>query len=171
MKEVNIDQLYELADLVHAIARRLPAPNNLEPGPCTPVEISVMRFVARNPGTSAQEAANACRMPSSNFSRVLGGMVKKGLLERRPAKEDRRVVRLHPTALALENARRMRQAWSAALREVALEQPAIEEVVEALGRIEAHLASKPAPAEIAALFQPVRHLDNDDLQRKPTDAD
>ncbi|MEI4474042.1 MarR family winged helix-turn-helix transcriptional regulator [Frigidibacter sp. MR17.24] len=170
MKEDDTDKRYELADLVHAIARHLPAPTNLEPGPCTPVEISVMRFVGRNPGTSAREAANACRLPSSNFSRVLGGLVQKGLLERRPAKEDRRVVQLHPTALSRENAQRMRQAWSEALCGVALEQPTVKEVVEALGRIEAHLASKPATAETATPLKPAPHLDNDDPQRRPTDA-
>ena len=150
MKEDDTDKLYELADLVHAVARHLPAPTNLEPGPCTPVEIGVMRFVGRNPGVSAREAAHACRMPSSNFSRVLGGLVQRGLLERRPDKKDGRVVHLHPTTLSRENARRMRQAWSAALRGAALDEATVTAVAEALSRIEAHLASNPTTAEAVA---------------------
>jgi DNA-binding MarR family transcriptional regulator len=137
-------ELYELADLVHAVARQLPTPNNLEPGPCTPVEISVMRFIARNPGASAREAASACRLPSSNFSRVLKELVAKGLLERKSDQRDARIIRLHPTGLAKENAKRMREAWSKALRGAALDQETLTEVTQALARIEAHFTSRPS---------------------------
>jgi len=116
MDEAQSTELHDLVDLVHAVARQLPAPPDLEPGPCTPIEISVMRFVGRNPGASARAAADACGLPTSNFSRVLKGLVAKDLLERRSDPHDARIAHLHPTALATKNSLRMRERWSEALR-------------------------------------------------------
>ena len=45
LTEEQADRLYEIADLIHAVARRLAAPADLRPGPCTPVEINVMRRI------------------------------------------------------------------------------------------------------------------------------
>ncbi|AJY45323.1 MarR family winged helix-turn-helix transcriptional regulator [Martelella endophytica] len=150
--------LYELADLVHAVARQLPAPSNLEPGPCTPIEISVMRFVGRNPGVSARRAADACGLPTSNFSRVLKGLVAKGLLERLADPKDARIAHLHPTERAMKNSLRMRDAWSAALGGAALDPDTIATVTQALRRIEAHLAH---PSTVDARSTNAPHFHDD----------
>lgn len=171
MIEGDAYKLHELADLVHAVARQLPAPDNLEPGPCTPVEISVMRFVGRNPGSSAREVANACRLPSSNFSRVLKGLVAKGLLERKSDERDARIIRLHPTVLAKKNAKRMREAWSEALHGAALDHGTLTKVTRALGRIEAHLASARSNAASGdGATHKQRNEPDEDEERRIADA-
>lgn len=161
------EQLYELADLVHAVARRLPAPSNLEPGPCTPIEISVMRHVGRNPGVSARAAANACGLPSSNFARVLKGLVAKGLLERRTDPQDARKVHLHSTDLAMKNCVRMRDAWSSALNGVGLDGEAIATVVNALHCIETHLSGAATADDVVTTERP---LQPNQPKRRPTDG-
>ncbi|MEC7764167.1 MAG: MarR family winged helix-turn-helix transcriptional regulator [Pseudomonadota bacterium] len=145
MDDDHTDRLYDLADLIHAVARRLPAPPDLEPGPCTPIEINVMRIVQRTPGVSARTAADACGLPTSNFSRVLKGLVAKGLVERRRDPDDARVVHLHPTERTRDNMRRMREAWGAALSGAGLDGETLATVTQALSRIEDHL-SPPDPA-------------------------
>jgi DNA-binding MarR family transcriptional regulator len=139
------DRLHELADLVHAVARQLGAPAGLRPGPCTPIEISVMRFVCRNPGASAGAAAKATLLPSSNFSRIIKGLVAKGLLMREVDAQDARSVRLHPTALARANMDQMRVAWSAALDGLTVDLGEIERVNVTLREVEAELARARRP--------------------------
>lgn len=136
MGEDRSKMLCELAELVHAVARRLPAPADLEPGPCTPIEINVMRFVEQNPGVSARRAADACGLPTSNFSRVLKGLVAKGLLERRTDPTDARIAHLHATELAMKNVARMREAWAATLRGAELDKETIAGVTRGLRHIE-----------------------------------
>lgn len=153
-------ELFELADLVHAVARRLPAPSDLQPGPCTPIEISVMRYVGRNPGVSARSAAEACGLPTSNFARVLKGLVAKGLLERRTDPQDARRVHLHPTDRARANTLRMRDAWSAALQGAGLNHDTVATVTRALHCIETHLSDAGAG----------RPSETDRRKRRPTDA-
>ena len=147
MKHQDADQLYQLADLVHAVARLLPAPADLKPGPCTPVEINVMQFIGKNPGTSASVAASATLLLPSNFSRVLKGLIAKGLLRREIDENDARGVRLYPTALANANTRHLRDAWSRALAGVATDMATVELVNAALRRIETELALG-APSQV-----------------------
>ncbi len=140
MTEEQAEKLYQLADLIHAVARQLGAPADLRPGPCTPVEISVMRFISRNPGSSARVAAAATRLASSNFSRVIKGLISKGLLRRETDGQDARGVRLYPTDLAKANEAQMRRAWSAALAGAAPDLHTIDLVNAVLWDIEAELA-------------------------------
>ena len=167
MGEERTADLHELADLVHAVARRLPAPSNLEPGRCTPIEISVMRFVGRNPGVSARAAADASGLPSSNFARVLKGLVAKGLLERRSDPRDARKAHLYPTGLAKENSLRMRDAWGAALHGAGLDRDTIHAVTRALRRIEAHLSDAPVAGETGRVGPPFQ---GDRMNRRNSDA-
>jgi len=146
MTEEEADRLYELAGLIHAVARQLDAPADLRPGPCTPVEISVMRFVSLNPGTSARAAADATRLATSNFARVIKGLILKGLLRREPDERDARGVCLYPTELAKENSARMRAEWSAALADTAPDPAAVAYVNATLRGIEAGLAARPHAA-------------------------
>ena len=164
MGEDHKAQLHELADLVHAVARRLPAPPDLEPGPCTPIEITVMRRVGRNPGISARAAADACGLPTSNFARVLKGLVGKGLLERRTDPRDARIAQLYPTELAMKNSLRMREAWGAALQGAGLDRDAITAATQALHRIESHLLDAPAADDAGA----ARRLSKADPQKRRT---
>ena len=167
MAEEHTADLYELADLVHAVARRLPAPTALEPGPCTATEITVMRCVGRVPGISARAAADACGLPSSNFSRVLKRLVSKGLLERRSDPDDARIVHLHPTDRAIKNSLRMREAWGGALAGAALDRDEIATVTQALRRIEAHLSDAPTTDVAEQASRPSQ----DDPRKRRTTVD
>nr|WP_248308289.1 MarR family winged helix-turn-helix transcriptional regulator [Devosia sp. 919] len=159
-----------MADLVHAVARQLVVPADLRPGPCTPVEISVVRFICRNPGTSARTAAAATMLPSSNFSRVIKGLIAKGLLVRQADDQDARVVRLYPTALAETNMLRMRQLWSQSLVDASLTPETIAVVNAALRRIEFGLvAQSQGPAARGGSAQ-VPDLDGTEIKRIKQDA-
>lgn len=135
--------LSELADLIHGVSRQLRPPADLQPGPCTPMEITVMRYVHRNPGTSARNAADALFLPSSNFSRIVRGLEEKGLVRRADDAQDGRGVRLHPTALADENQKRLSDAWQGALQGIIEDPQTIALVNATLRRIETALNKTP----------------------------
>lgn len=135
-------RLYELADLIHGVARQIRAPGNLEPGPCTPVEITVMRFIHRNPGSSAGTAAEATLLPSSNFSRAIRGLEAKGLIRRQADPHDTRSVRLFPTPAAEANFERMREAWGQALQGIIEDLATIDFVNATLRQLEQELIAR-----------------------------
>jgi len=139
MIEKDAARLYELADLIHAVARHLRPPSDLEPGLCTPVEIVVLRYVRQHPGTSARLAAEAAQLPSSNFSRIVRALVAKGLLRREADDQDARGVRLFPTDLAQANFKRMQEVWSKALSPAAGDPAKVDLVNAFLREIEAKL--------------------------------
>lgn len=150
LTEEQADTLYELADLIHALARQLGGPADLRPGPCTPVEISVMRFISKNPGTSARLAASATLLPSSNFSRIIKGLIAKGLLLRKADERDARGVRLYPTQMAIANRERMREQWSQVLAGTTADLAAVELVNATLRRVESELVARgQAPSRAA----------------------
>lgn len=135
--------LPELAGLILSIARQLRPPADLQPGQCTPMEIMVMRYVHRNPGTSSRRAADALFLPSSNFSRIVRALEEKGLVRREGDAQDSRGVRLLPTPLADENQRRLHSAWYSALSGVVDDPAAIARVNATLRQIEAALDAAP----------------------------
>jgi MarR family transcriptional regulator, temperature-dependent positive regulator of motility len=115
VKDDEVAHLFDLADLIFAIGRQIRPSHDLTTEMCAPVESIVMRFIDRNPGTSARVAAEATLLPSSNFSRVLRGLEKKGLVRRDIDPHDSRSVRLYPTARARENLQHLREEWSQTL--------------------------------------------------------
>ena len=142
MNEDDASRLFELGDLIHAVGRQIRPPGDLEPGPCTPVEIIVMRYINQNPGTSARAAAEATLLPSSNFSRVLRGLMTKGLVRREADLRDARGVRLYPTAVAYSNTKRMRDAWSRLLDGIVDDPATIGFLSTTLGHIEKELIAR-----------------------------
>jgi DNA-binding MarR family transcriptional regulator len=109
---------------------------------CTPVESAVMRFIDRNPGSSARAASEATLLPSSNFSRALRGLEDKGLVRREVDARDARGVRLYPTERARENLRHLRDTWSRALEGIVDEPETIDLVNTTLRRIESELVAR-----------------------------
>ena len=146
MDKDHVSPLVELADLIHGIGRQLRPPSDLEPGLCTPVEITVMRFINLNPGTSARAASTATLLPSSNFSRVVRGLEAKGLVRRESDARDARSVRLYPTSLAEKNLKRLRDAWSHSLEGIIEDPKTIKAINKTLRRIEAELIARRRPA-------------------------
>ncbi|MCG3750244.1 MarR family winged helix-turn-helix transcriptional regulator [Amycolatopsis sp. Poz14] len=109
------EQLFELADLILAVARHINAAKEANAESGTPLEGAVMRFVDRHPGTTVNAAAEATQMISSNVSRAVRGLENKGLLRREADPDDARRVRLYPTEKAADNLQRLRDTWSALL--------------------------------------------------------
>ncbi|MEU7478229.1 MarR family transcriptional regulator [Lentzea sp. NPDC042327] len=143
MDEDQKARLFELADLIAAVGRQIHAAKEvLHREPLTPVEIAAMRFIDRNPGTSAGVAAEATHQISSNFSRALRSLEKKGLVHREADAEDARRVRLYPTARAQENLRRLSVLWSDLLDDAVSDEDDVESMISTLRRIEAKLGEK-----------------------------
>ncbi|HEX7303795.1 MarR family winged helix-turn-helix transcriptional regulator [Lentzea sp.] len=143
MDEEQKSRLFELADLIAAVGRQIhAAKEGLREDRWSPLDVAVMRYIDRHPGTSARAAAEATQQISSNFSRALRGLEQKGLVHREADREDARRVRLYPTARAQENLRRLNDVWSDLLDGVLSGEQEADAMIASLRRIEAGLAEK-----------------------------
>ncbi|MFJ6694901.1 MarR family winged helix-turn-helix transcriptional regulator [Streptomyces sp. NPDC091272] len=142
MEENETSQLFELADLILAVGRHIEASKEVAAESGTPLEGAVMRFIDRHPGTTAGEAAEATRLISSNFSRAVRGLEKKGLVRRDVDPRDARRVRLYPTEQAQENLRRLRAVWSRLLDGTVTDPHQIAAVISTLQHIESRLVAQ-----------------------------
>ncbi|WP_370933731.1 MarR family winged helix-turn-helix transcriptional regulator [Amycolatopsis sp. cg13] len=136
------DQLFELADLILAVARHINAAKEANAESGTPLEGAVMRFVDRHPGTTVNAAAEATQMISSNVSRAVRGLETKGLLRRESDPDDARRVRLYPTEKAAENLQRLRDTWSALLDGTFTDAKEVSTLITALQSIENRLVTQ-----------------------------
>jgi MarR family transcriptional regulator, temperature-dependent positive regulator of motility len=140
--EERASRLFELADLILAVGRQIHAAKEFGAESWTPLESAVMRFIDRNPGTSASAAAEATQLISSNFSRALRGLERKGLVRRDIDQHDGRRVRLYPTDRAQDNLRQLREVWSRLLVGIVPDTDEVEAVSSTLRRIEAELVAR-----------------------------
>jgi MarR family transcriptional regulator, temperature-dependent positive regulator of motility len=140
--EEQTSRLFELADLILAVGRQIHASKEFAAESWTPLESAVMRFIDRNPGTSASAAAEATQLISSNFSRAVRSLEKKGLVRRDVDQHDARRVRLYPTAQAHDNLQRLRDVWSRLLDGIVPDPEQIEVVNSTLRRIETQLIER-----------------------------
>jgi DNA-binding MarR family transcriptional regulator len=142
--EEQTTRLFELADLILAVSRQIHASKQsaYAAESWTPLESAVMRFIDRNPGTSAGAAAEATQLISSNFSRALRGLEKKGLVRREVDPADARRARLYPTERAQDNLRQLRDIWSRLLDGVVTDPAEIDAAAATLRRIETKLAAR-----------------------------
>ena len=151
MDEEQTSRLFELADLILAAGRQIHAYKEIHASEefaaesWTPLESAVMRFIDRNPGTTAREAAEATQMISSNFSRAVRGLEQAGLVRRDTDEHDARRVRLYPTEKARENLRRLREVWSRLLAEAVTDSDDIDAVISTLRSIETRLVARTRP--------------------------
>lgn len=141
MDDARRSRLFELADLILAVGRQIHAAKDLDGETWTPLESAVMRFIDRNPGTSASSAAEATRLISSNFSRAVRGLEQKGLVRREIDVDDGRRVRLYPTARAQQNLEQLRDVWSSLLDGIVPGVREIESVTATLRKIETELGA------------------------------
>ena len=142
MNDDDVSRLCDLAELILAVGRHLRPPDELAPEMCTAVESTVMRFITRNPGASARTASEAMLLPSSNFSRVLRGLEKKGLVRREVDARDARTAHLYPTARAHENFQHLRSSWSRTLEGTVEDSETIDFINTTLQRIEDELVKR-----------------------------
>jgi DNA-binding MarR family transcriptional regulator len=134
-------RLFELADLILAVSRHIHAAKGSAVSG-TPLEGAVMRFIDRNPGTSASAAAEATQLISSNFSRALRRLEENGLVRREVDPDDGRRTRLYPTAQAQQNLQHLRHAWSNLLDGTVTDPTEIATLTALLRRIETQLVEK-----------------------------
>jgi DNA-binding MarR family transcriptional regulator len=141
---VNDDdaRLSDLAELILAVGRLIQLLGDQSIGTGTPIEISVLRFINRNPGTSARAASEATLLPPSNFSRVLHNLEERALVSRKADANDARRVSLYPTDLARETRRRVREDWYQLLRGIKCDPTQIDQLIATLQRIESELVSR-----------------------------
>jgi DNA-binding MarR family transcriptional regulator len=135
-------RLSDVAELILAVGRLIQLLGDPSIGTGTPIEISVLRYINRNPGASARAASEATLLPSSNFSRVLRGLEERGLVGRKVDANDARRVSLYPTALASETRRRLGEDWYRLLRGIEDDSAKIDHLIATLQRIESELVSR-----------------------------
>ncbi|ATY15129.1 MarR family transcriptional regulator [Amycolatopsis sp. AA4] len=136
------ERLFELADLILAVARHINAAKEANAESGTPLEGAVMRFVDRHPGTTVNAAAEATQMISSNVSRAVRGLENKGLLRREADPDDARRVRLYPTPKAAENLQKLRDTWSSLLDGTFTDTGELDTVIKTLQGIETRLVAR-----------------------------
>lgn len=147
MEEEQASRLFELADLILAVGRQIHASKEFASpdyaaDAWTPLESAVMRFIDRNPGTSASAAAEATQLISSNFSRALRGLEKKGLVRRDVDPHDGRRFHLYPTARANDHLRHLRELWSGLLDGIVPDPDVVDVMNSTLRRIESELIER-----------------------------
>ena len=142
MDEEQTSRLFELGDLILAIGRHIYASKEFAAESWTPLESAVMRFIDRNPGTSAGAAAEATQLISSNFSRAVRDLEKKGLVRRDVDQHDGRRIRLYPTEQAHQNLQQLRDIWSRLLDGTVSNPEEIDAVNSTLRRIETQLVAR-----------------------------
>jgi MarR family transcriptional regulator, temperature-dependent positive regulator of motility len=158
--EEQTSRLFELADLILAVGRQIHASKEsasagFAAGSWTPLESAVMRFIDRNPGTTASAAAEATQLISSNFSRAVRGLEKKGVVRREADPHDGRRIRLYPTARAQDNLRQLRGIWSRLLDGVIADPAQIDAVTSVLRRIETQLGARARAATAPQRQEPL----------------
>jgi DNA-binding MarR family transcriptional regulator len=129
----------DMADMVLTIARELQTQglHDARIIRLATSESNVMRFIDRNPDSTASEVADGTGLQRSNLSTILRTLEGKGLVEKRENRQDGRGVRLHPTDLAGENLRLLRQSWHTLVTSAAGADPELlGDTVTLLGRIE-----------------------------------
>lgn len=99
-----------------ALARRLEREwaQAFAPFALTPSQAFMVRVVLAQPGLLQSELAEALKITRPTATRVLDGLVAKGLLQRRATAHDGREVAIHPTPAALAIKAALRQAGDAA---------------------------------------------------------
>jgi MarR family transcriptional regulator, temperature-dependent positive regulator of motility len=142
MDEEQTSRLFELADLILAVGRHIAASKGAETESGTPLQGAVMRYIDRNPGTTAGAAAEATQLISSNFSRAVRGLETAGLVRRDVDQHDARRVRLYPTEKAQENLQRLRDIWSHLLEETVTDAGEIDAAISTLRQIETRLVTR-----------------------------
>lgn len=142
MSDDDVTRLFDLADLILAVGRLIRPSGDGLAETCSPVESSVMRFISRNPGASARAASEATLLASSNFSRVLRGLEKKGLVRRDVDVGDARRVHLYPTVRAREGLQELRDTWNRTLRDILDDPETVDFINGKLRQIENELIAR-----------------------------
>lgn len=109
--------------------------------PLPPTELEIMRVLVDAPGARATDVAERLSLKPSNVSTAVASLVRRGLLERVPDPDDRRVLHLHPTARARRDRDELTTEWASVLAEALTRlSPADAAALDAAADALAHLA-------------------------------
>jgi DNA-binding MarR family transcriptional regulator len=131
-----------LADLALIIAREIQfrGYSDRQAVSLTASEGMVMRYLQTHPVVQPNQIASATGLQRSNLSTLLGGLERKGLLERRTSPDDRRGVTVHLTERGARNYAVVRREWAAAVAKAAAHDTSrLESALRLLAKIEAGL--------------------------------
>lgn len=107
----------ELAEALHGLAwtihRRAPERAGVNRLPIT--EAGVVKQVLESPGATVGELSEALGLLQPNTSAAVRSLVQRGLVVREPSPDDRRVVRIVPTAAAEAERSAILEAWAGSL--------------------------------------------------------
>jgi MarR family transcriptional regulator, transcriptional regulator for hemolysin len=114
----------------------------------------ILARVERQPGLSQRELAGICEVEPITVARLVDRLEERGLLERRPDPNDRRVWRLHNRPPAREILEEISAYREELIRDIDAQigRPAREAMVDALLAVRAHLgASDETPVPVTQL--------------------
>jgi DNA-binding MarR family transcriptional regulator len=139
---VNQPTADDVLEAVHAVMHAVRAAHHAAgPDALAPMEARVLSFFARRPGATASELAAHSGRDKGQLARLVAQLRTRGLLEAQEDAEDRRSVRLQPTAAgrtahqALQRQRRKLAALAAA----GLSEAETRQLVSLLARVRANL--------------------------------
>jgi DNA-binding MarR family transcriptional regulator len=145
---LSTERLRALADALPALSweMRRAGEHRLALNPLPPTELEIMRVVQHHPGVRAADVAQRLSLKPSNVSTAVTSLVARGLLDRVPDPDDRRVLHLHPTETARRDHRALTAEWATVLGEAVVrlppeDAPALAAAVDALGRLTESLAA------------------------------
>lgn len=140
------EELADLADVILALARVISADRRRDPEfvTLTHTEITVMRFIDRNPGASPAAVAAGTGLQRSNASRTIGDLEAKGLVSRTDSETDGRQVRLRPTGRAAANRERLRGNWARLLSSAGADPRNLAAALAYLAELESGLGRLPS---------------------------
>lgn len=135
----DAEELADFADLILTIARDLESRVDAA-GTAIPLrsgEVTVLRFIDRNPGATPSSVAAGTGLQRSNVSTAVRVLEDKGLVERRHDRSDARVVSLQMTAASRTQLSALRAAWAERLAgALGGEKTSVTEALALLTRIE-----------------------------------
>ncbi|WP_405620939.1 MarR family winged helix-turn-helix transcriptional regulator [Streptomyces sp. NBC_00076] len=149
----NEQRWAELADLVLIISREIQFRGYTDERavPLSPSEGMVMRYLQREPAAPPSRIATATGLQRTNLSTVLGGLERKGLVERRADPGDGRGVTVHTTEHGRANYALVRREWATAVSGATDHDTAhLDAALTLLTAVETGLATtRPAPGPAA----------------------
>ena len=135
------DRWAEFADLILIISREIQFRGYTakEAVSLSPSEGIVMRYLHRNPGTTPGRVAHASGLQRSNLSTVLGGLERKGVIERRSSAADGREIKIYPTPLGTSNYALVRNEWAELVSTAAADATDLDPALALLRKVAAGL--------------------------------
>ncbi|UCR88429.1 MarR family transcriptional regulator [Mycetocola spongiae] len=111
---LNPHDLADLADLIVTVAREITLHRDGETPNITLTSSAgnVMRYIDRNPGSTAGAVALGTGLHRANLSTALGELEQLAFVRRERDENDRRNIRLYPTATSAKNLVHLREEWA-----------------------------------------------------------